>query len=70
MNKISNFKADENVDRLIDRFEELIYETDKMKLAINLKYALSLQFVERLENYGKIKDGEKLRLKDVIEDNM
>ena len=68
MNKISNFKTDENVDKLIDRFEEMVTETDKLKLATNLRYALSLQFVERLEKDGKINSGEKLRLRDVIED--
>ena len=69
VNKISNFKADENVDKLIDKFEELITETDKLKLAQNLKYALSLMFIERLERDGKINANEKLRLRDVIEDD-
>ena len=69
MNKISNFKADENVDKLIDKFEELITETDKLKLAQNLKYVLSLMFIEWLERDGKINASEKLRVRDVIEDN-
>ena len=40
MNKISNFKADENVDKLIDKFEELITETDKLKLAQKSKVCI------------------------------
>ena len=64
VNKISNFKADENIDKLIDKFEELITETDKLKLAQNLKYALSLMFIERLERDRKINANEKLRLRD------
>ena len=34
----------------------------------NLKYALSLQFMEHLEKSKKIDSSEKLRLKDAIED--
>ena len=43
-------------------------EIDKIKLAENLRYALSLQFLERLENCGKINAVERMRLRDVIED--
>lgn len=37
-------------------------------MAENLRYALSLQFLERLENLGKINAVEQMRLRDVIED--
>ena len=47
----------------------MITEVDTLKLAENLKYALSSQFVDRLEKESKINAGEKLRLKDVMEDN-
>ena len=43
MRKISNFKMDDNLEILIDRFEEMITEVDKEKFAENLKYALSSQ---------------------------
>ena len=43
-------------------------ETEKLKLAENLKYALGLQFMERLKAGGKINSGEKMRLNDVLED--
>ena len=33
-----------------------------------MKYALSLQFADRLEDGGKINSNEKLRLKDILED--
>ena len=39
---------------MIDRFEEMVTEIERIKLAENLKYAMSLQFLERLENCGKI----------------
>jgi hypothetical protein len=68
MKKISNFKTENKVDGLINNFEEMVTETKKLKLAENLEYALGLQFVERLEAGGKINSGEKMRLKDVLED--
>ena len=49
MKKISDFWTDGNVETLIDRFKEMIMETENMNLAENLKYALSVQFVDRLE---------------------
>ena len=68
MRKISCFKIDDNVENLIDRFKELITEVEKEKLMENLKYVLSSQFIDRLEKENKINTGEKLRLKDVMED--
>ena len=53
MKKISNFKMDENVKTLLDRFKEMITEVDKTNLAENLQYALSIQFVDRLEKKVK-----------------
>ena len=57
LKNISDFKTD----------EDMITETDRVNLATNLRYALSIQFIDRLEksNYNS---GEKLWLKDVIED--
>ena len=53
---------------MIDKFEEMATEIEKIKLAENLRYAISLQFLERLESFGKINAVERMRLKDVIED--
>ena len=62
MRRISGngFWSDEKIDMMIDRFEEMITETEKIKLAENLKYAMGLQFLERLENSGKIDAVERM----------
>ena len=39
----------------------------KIDLAANLDYAMMLQFMDRLENNGKISSDERMRLKDEIE---
>ena len=56
MRKISgnSFKTEEKIHVMIDKFEEKVTEVEKIKLAENLIYSLSLQFLERLENCGKI----------------
>ena len=61
MRKISSkgFKSDENMDKMIDRFGDMITEIEKIKLAKNLNYAVGLQFLERLEKIGKINAVEK-----------
>ena len=70
MRKISGktFKSEERIDVMIDKFEEMTIEIEMIKLARNLEYALSVQFLERLENCGKINAVEQMRLKDVIEE--
>ena len=68
MKKISSFSIDDKVDVLIDRFDEMVTETKNLTLAERLNYALSLQFVDRLDTGGKINSGEKIRLKDLLED--
>ena len=55
----AGFKFDENIDLMIDWFEEMVTETDKIKLAENLKFAMGLQFLQRLENSSKINAVEK-----------
>ena len=47
----------------------MVTEIDKISLAENLKYAVSLQFLGRLENCGKINVVKRMRLRDVIKDN-
>ncbi len=56
MRKISGegFKSDENVDRMIDRFGDIILEMKKIKLAENLYHVMGLQFLEKLEKSGKV----------------
>merc|ERR1712105_480060 len=68
MKKISNFRMDDKVDTLIDNFDEMLVEVQTLDLARKFKYALSSQFVDRLEAGGKINTTEKLRLKDLLED--
>ena len=68
MKKISGFKSENKIDVMIDRFEEMITETENIRLAENLRYAMSLQFLERIENCRKIIAVERMKLKDVIED--
>ena len=53
---------------LINRFEEMVTEIESVRLVDRLKYALSAQFVDRLEESGKINFNEMLRLKDILED--
>ena len=45
------FKSDENVDKMIDRFRDMILEMKKIRLAENLDYAMG--FMERLEKSVK-----------------
>ena len=56
MRKISGegFKSDEDVDRMIDRFGDIILEMKKIKLAENLYHVMGLQFLEKLEKSGKV----------------
>ena len=70
MKKISGdgFKQEDKIDVMIDKFEEMVIETENIKLAENLRYAMSLQFLERLEKCGKINTVERKKLEDVIED--
>ena len=64
MRKISGegFKSDESVDKMMDRFGDMIVEMKKIRLAENLDYAMGLQFLERLEKSSK---EEKLVVKDL-----
>ena len=46
----NGLKYEDKIDGMIDRFEEMITETESLRLAENLRYPMSLQFLERLEN--------------------
>ena len=69
MKTICVFRTDEKVDNLIDKFDEMLLEVQNLNMMTNrFKYALSSQFVDRLEAGGKINSTESLRLKDLLED--
>merc|ERR1712074_14548 len=68
MKKICSSKMNEKVDTLIDNFDEMLMEMNNLKIAERLEYAVSTQFVDRLEENDKINATEKLRLKDILED--
>ena len=57
MRKISgnNFRTEEMIDVMINQFKEMAIEVEKINLAENLRYALSLQFLEILEKLLKDK---------------
>ena len=65
--KIAEIKMESKVDVLLDNFEKIVTEVELLDIAGNLKHALGLQFLERLEVVGKINGGEKLRMRDVLE---
>merc|ERR1712148_140967 len=69
MKTICGFRTDDKVDTLIDKFDEMMVEVQSLNLmTARIRYALSSQFVDRLEAGGKINSTEKLRLKDLPED--
>merc|ERR1712115_212034 len=67
MKEIVNFKVEGEIESITDRFERMMTETKKVDLAAKLDYALTLQFIDRLEKEGKISSDERMRLKDEIE---
>ena len=70
MKKICTFKMSGNVDSLIDNFEEMILEMSSLDMSTpRMEYAVTAQFVDRLEESGKINATEKLRLKDILEES-
>ena len=70
MRKISGegFKSDESVDKMIDRFRDMIVKMKRIRLAENLDYAMGLQFLERLEKSGKVNTVERKMLRYILED--
>merc|ERR1712002_169246 len=67
MEEIVNFKAEGGIENTADKFGKMMAEVKKMDLAANLNFALTLQFMERLEKSGKLSSDEKMRLKNEIE---
>ena len=64
----SNFKSEDKIEMKIDKFEEMLREVDRIGFINHFRYALTLQFLERLEKCGYINAVERMNLKDVIED--
>ena len=56
------------IDVIIGKFEERVTETNKIRFTANLKYAISLSYLEISEVCGKKYAVERMILKDVIED--
>ena len=54
MEEISEFKIDGDVEKILDKFEKMMVENNKIKLAQSLEYAMPLHFIDRLEKSGKI----------------
>merc|ERR1712112_437595 len=67
MSEIVNFKTEGGIENTVDRFGKMMAEVRKLDLAANLNFAMTLQFMERLEKNGKLSSDEKMRLKDEIE---
>ena len=66
MTEIVNFKVDGGIENITDRFGRMMAEVKKVDLAANLNYALTLQFMDRLEKDGKISSDERMRLKATL----
>ena len=58
MKIISGFKTEDEVEVLMDRFEDRVTHVSRVDLIIKLEYALSLQFVDRLKKSEKNYIGE------------
>ena len=67
MAEIVNFKADGQIEKITDKFGRMMAEVKKIDLAANLDYAMTLQFMDRLEKNRKISSDERMRLKNEIE---
>ena len=67
MADMANFKMEGGIEMTTDKFGKMMAEVKKLDLASNLNFAMTLQFMERLERSGKISCDERMRLKDEIE---
>ena len=62
--KYDRNKSDESVDKMKDRFGDMIVEMKRIRLAENLDYAMGLQFLEILEKSAI----ERKMLRYILED--
>ena len=67
MADMANFKTEGGIESTTDKFSKMMAEVKKLDLAANLNFAMTLQFMERLEKSGKIRSDERMRWKDEIE---
>merc|ERR1712101_99371 len=70
MKEIANFKVEGEIESIMDRFERMMTETKKIDLAAKLDFALTLQFIDRLEKEGKISSEERHRLLAEMDPNI
>ena len=64
MAEIVNLKTEGGIENITDRFGKMMTEVRKLDLAANLNFAMTLQFMDRLEKNGKLSSDERMRLKD------
>ena len=62
------WKNDDSIEKMVEGFDRMIIDIEKLKMAENLRYAMGLQFLDRLEKSGKVNQMEKMKLKEIIED--
>lgn len=67
MAEIVNFKTEGGIENTADRSGKMMAEVRKLDLAANLNFAMTLQFMDRLEKNGKLSSDEKMRLMNEIE---
>ena len=52
MADMANFKTEGEIEMTTDKFGKMMVEVKKLDLAANLNFAMTLQFMERLEKSG------------------
>ena len=62
------FKMDGDIEKVLDHFEQMMVDIDEVQLEQNLKFAMGLQFVDKLEKGRKIDHVESMQLRDLLED--
>ena len=67
MADMADFKMKAGIEVTTDKFGKMMAEVKKLDLVNNLNFAMTLQFMERLEKSGKISYNKNMRLKDEIE---
>ena len=67
MAEIVDFETDGGIESTTDRFGKMMAEARKLDLAANMNFAMTLQFMDRLEKNRKLSSDEKMRLRDEIE---
>ena len=50
---IANFSTEKSIEEILDRCDKMMADMERTDLAQNLKYGLTLQFVERIQRPEK-----------------